>query len=57
MKKYLWLSALLVLQSLAFAQDSPQSTGESSQSISESPIGYATVEEAFDALVADPTAA
>jgi len=51
MKKYGWLSALLLLQSLAFAQDTaaPQSVGES-------PIGYATVQEAFDALVADPSA-
>jgi hypothetical protein len=56
MKKYGWLSALLLLQSLAFAQDSPQPIGESPQSISESPIGYATVQEAFDALVAEPSA-
>jgi hypothetical protein len=40
------------LQSLAFAQDtvSPSSIGASM-------IGYATVQEAFEALVADPSAA
>jgi hypothetical protein len=43
MKKYGWLSGLLLLQSVAFAQDSPQPIGESPQSISESPIGYASV--------------
>ena len=52
MKKYGWISGLLLLQSLAFAQDT-----DSPQSIGESPIGYATVQEAFDALVADPSAA
>ena len=56
MKKYGWFSGLLLLQSLAFAQGSPQPIGESPQSISESPIGYATVQEAFDALVANPSA-
>jgi hypothetical protein len=56
MKKYGWLSGLLLLQSVAFAQDLTQPIGESPQSISESPIGYATVEKAFDALVADPSA-
>jgi hypothetical protein len=56
MKKYGWLSGLLLLQSVAFAQDLTLPIGEPPQSISESPIGYATVEEAFDALVADPTA-
>ena len=40
------------MQSLAFAQDtvSPSSIGAST-------IGYATVQEAFEALVADPSAA
>ncbi len=56
MKKYAWLSGLLLLQSLAFAQDSPRPIGESAQSITESPIGYATVQEAFDALVTDSSA-
>ena len=49
MKNNGWLSALLLLQSLAFAQDLPKPIGES-------PIGYATVQEAFDALIADPSA-
>ena len=56
MKKYGWLSALLLLQSLAFAQDLPKPIGNSARSIGESPIGYATVQEAFDALVAGPSA-
>jgi hypothetical protein len=52
MKQYGWISGLLLLQSLAFAQDtvSPSSIGASA-------IGYATVQEAFEALVADPSAA
>ncbi len=51
MKKYGWLLGLLLLPSLAFAQ---QATAP--ESLSESPTGYATVQEAFDALVADPSA-
>ena len=51
MKKYGWISGLLLCQSLAFAQNT-----DSLQSLAESPIGYATVQEAFDALVADPSA-
>ena len=47
---------MLLLQSLAFAQELPKPIGESPQSIGESPIGYATVQEAFDALVAVPSA-
>jgi hypothetical protein len=52
MKQYGWISGLLLLlQSLAFAQDTvpPLPIGESL-------IGYATVQEAFEALVADPSA-
>jgi hypothetical protein len=50
-KKYGWLFGLLLLPSLAFAQ---QATAP--ESLAESPIGYATVQEAFEALVADPSA-
>lgn len=52
MKQYGWISGLLLLlQSLAFAQDTvPPSP------IGETPIGYATVQKAFEALVADPSA-
>jgi len=51
MKRHLWLLCLLFWQSQLLAQGSV-STG----SVGDSPIGYATVQEAFDALVADPTA-
>lgn len=52
MKQCSWISGLLLLQSLAFAQDtvSPSFIGASA-------IGYAAVQEAFEALVADPSAA
>jgi hypothetical protein len=56
MKKYGWISVLLLLQSLAYAQGLPKPIGDSPQSIAESPIGYATVQDAFDALAADPSA-
>jgi hypothetical protein len=52
MKQYGWISGLLLLlQSLAFAQDTVPPPP-----IEETPIGYATVQEAFEALVADPSA-
>jgi hypothetical protein len=51
MKNYGWLWVLLLLPSLPFAQDiaTPRPGGAA-------PIGYATVQEAFDALLADPSA-
>jgi len=51
MKRQLWLVCLLFWQPQLFAQETV-STG----TIGDSPIGYATIQEAFDALVADPTA-
>ena len=51
MKRHLWLISLLFWQSQLFAQETV-STG----AIGDSPIGYATVQDAFDALVVDPTA-
>ena len=51
MKRYLWLLIFLIYQSPGFAQ---QATA--SQSSVGSAIDFATVQEAYDALSADPTA-
>ena len=49
MKRGIWLLGLLACQSLAFAQ-------EATVLLAESPIGYATVQEAYEAPEADPSA-
>ena len=49
MKRYVCLLGLLVCQSLAFAQEATVP-----RPLNESPIGYATVQEAYEALAADP---
>jgi hypothetical protein len=49
MKRYTWLLGLLACQSLAFAQ-------EATVPLTASPIVYATVQEAYEALEADPSA-
>ena len=51
MKRCIWLLGLLVCQSLAFAQEATVPAP-----LNESPIGYETVQEAYEALEADPTA-
>jgi hypothetical protein len=51
MKRCIWLLSLLACQSLAFAQEATVSVP-----LAESPIGYATVQEAYEALEADPSA-
>ncbi len=54
--KYGWLPGLLLLQSLAFAQDTGSLQPLGASPIGTSAIGYGTVQEAFDALLADPSA-
>jgi len=51
MKRCICLLGLLVCQSLAFAQEATVP-----RPLNESPIGYATVQEAYEALAADPSA-
>lgn len=56
MKVYGWLAGLLLFQSLAIAQQAAEPATGVTQSGNESTIGYATVQEAFEALSANPAA-
>jgi len=55
MKQLNWMAALLLIPSLAFAQQSSDPAADGAV-LNESPIGYASVQEAFDALSADENA-
>lgn len=52
MKQFNCMAALLLVHTLAFAQQSSEPAANGA-ALNESPIGYATVQEAFDALSAD----
>ena len=56
MRRFAWLSGLLLLQTLAMAQQTDAPAMGSTQSSDVSGIGYATVQEAFEALSADSAA-
>ena len=52
MKQFGWLAGLLLIQSQAFAQQATDTV----KPLNPSPIGYETVQEAYEALREDPAA-
>lgn len=56
MNRITWIAGLLLCQSLAFAQQATPPAAPETEQPSPSPIGYASVQEAFEALSADPAA-